>query len=436
MARVFVLGWGCNCDKWPAVDGRTHGDSKVSKSIEDRVIDWISRHGNKGTAPRDIVASRIVPNAQRAGSVLDQLFKDGRGTWKNQKFYLLDSRVRVGTNLDTRDPRFRSDLLRLLRKPITVKALASKLHVHSSDVEHALDDLEQSGYIVERTGARVTLGSVVPESDRRIIRENHFIDKPIKFGVVADMHMCSKSQRLDVLNAAYDEFEAQDIDTVLCPGNYVDGEFRHNRYELYAHGIADQCHYALSYWPQRKGIQTNFIDGDCHEGWYLGREGIEFGRYLMLEAQRQGRDDLVYLGSMEADIELKAPEGSAVIKIMHPGGGSAYALSYSVQKLAESFQGGEKPAIVIVGHYHKFEYSFPRSIHMLQPGCCQDQTRFMRKHKIAAHVGFCTVELQQDVRGSVTRFSPTFYPFWDRSYYLSRDGQAAGARLQKKRGRK
>jgi hypothetical protein len=175
------------------VDERAYGDFKVSKSIEDRVIDWISRHGNKGTAPRDLVAARIVADAKYAKEALNALAVDSRGAWKNRKFYLLDSQVRVGTNLDTQDPRFRSDLLRLLRKPITIKALASKLHVHSSDVEHALDDLEQSGYVVERTGQRITLGSVVPESDRRIIRENHFIDKLIKFGVVADMHMCSKS---------------------------------------------------------------------------------------------------------------------------------------------------------------------------------------------------------------------------------------------------
>lgn len=404
----------------------------MSKSIEDRVINWISRHGNRGTAPRDLVSARIVPNADRARTILECLLTTGRGSGTHNKFYLLDSQMQAGANFDMQDPRFRSDLLRLLRKPTTVKALGTKLYVHHSDVEHALDDLEQSGYIVVRTGSRVALGSIVPGSARRIIRKNHFIDKPIKFGVVADTHLCSKSQRLDVLNAAYDEFAAQGIDTVLCPGNYVDGECRYNHYELYAHGIADQCQYCIDHWPKRDGIKTLYVDGDDHEGWFQQKEGIEFGRYLMLEAQQQGRNDLVYLGYMEADIELKTPEGSAIIKVMHPGGGSAYAYSYTVQKLAESFQGGEKPAVAIVGHYHKFDYSFPRAVHMLQPGCCQDQTRFMRKRKIAAHVGFCIVELQQDVVGSVTRFSPTFYPFWDRGYYLSRDGQAAGARLQRK----
>jgi predicted phosphodiesterase len=351
--------------------------------------------------------------------------------WVQKKFHLLKSEERAGTDLDTRDPRFRSDLLRLLRKAHTVKFLGTTLKVHPSDVEQALEDLEESGYIVERTGQRIVLGTTLPESARRIVRENHFIDKPIKFGVVADMHLCAKAERLDVLNAAYDEFAAQGIDTVLCPGNYVDGECRYNRHELHAHGIADQCQYCIDHWPQRKGIKTFYVDGDDHEGWWQQREGVEFGRYLMLEAQRQGRDDLVYLGYMEADIELKAPKGSAVIKVIHAGGGSAYAYSYAVQKLAESFQGGEKPAVAIVGHYHKFDYSFPRAIHMLQPGCCEDQTAFMRKRKLAAHVGFCTVELQQDVGGSITRFAPTFYPFWDRGYYLSRDGQGAAKRLQR-----
>ena len=415
------------------MDGHTHGDFKVSKkSVEDRVVDWISRHGNKGTAPRDLIASRIVSNTIDARRALNHVATVSGGVWKGNRFYLLSSQVRAGTDLDTRDPRFRSDLLRLLRRPTTIKQLGYKLRIHATDVERALTDLEESGYAVERTGQRAALGATIPESDQRIVRANHFIDKPMKFGIVADMHLCSKSQRLDVLEAAYDEFAVQGINTVLCPGNYVDGEARFNRHELYAHGIADQCHYAIDHWPQRKGIKTYYIDGDCHEGWYLTREGIEFGRYLMLEAQRQGRKDLVYLGTMEADIELKAPKGSAVIRIMHPGGGTAYAISYAVQKLAESYQGGEKPAVAIVGHYHKFEYSFPRSIHMLQPGCCQDQTRFMRKLKLAAHVGFCTIELQQDVGGSITRFTPTFYPFWDRGYYLSRDGQSAAARLQRK----
>lgn len=333
--------------------------------------------------------------------------------------------------IDPKDPMFRSQVVRLLKRSTTAAAIAKKLNTKETYVSDTIDDLEKSGYIIVRQGKSVQLGRSVRQEPTRIIRANHFIEHPVKFGVIADMHLCSKAERLDVMETAYDEFHSQGIDTVLCPGNYVDGECRYNTHELKAHGIADQTQYCIDHWPQREGVKTFFVDGDDHEGWFQQRDGIEFGRYLMLEAQAQGRHDLVYLGYMEADFELKAPDGSAIVKIIHAGGGSSYAFSYSSQKLAESFQGGEKPQVAIIGHYHKQEYCFPRNVHCVQAGCTQDQTRFMRKRKIAAHVGFCIVTLQQDRRGSITRFSPEFFPFWDRGYYLKRDG--IGERLQRRK---
>ena len=302
------------------------------------------------------------------------------------------------------------------------------MHSSIEEVSAVVDDMEERGYIITREGSTVQLGKLPESPHTNIIMENHFHGKPISFCVVADMHLCSKAERLDVLNAAYNEFARRGITTVLCPGNYIDGESRFNKHELKAHGIADQCQYAIDYWPSKQSIKTYFVDGDDHEGWYCQREGIEFGRYLMLESHTQGRHDLVYMGYMEADFELKAPEGTAVIKVIHAGGGSSYAFSYSSQKLVESFQGGEKPAVAIIGHYHKMEYCFPRNVHCLQAGTTEDQTRFMRKRKLAAHVGFCIVTLQQDIKGGITRFCPEFYPFWDRGFYLNRDG--IGKRLQ------
>ena len=75
------------------------------------------------------------------------------------------------------------------------------------------------------------------------------------------------------------------------------------------------------------------------------------------------------------------------------------------------------------------EFCFPRNVYCVQAGCMQDQTRFMRKRKLAAHVGFGVITLQQDIKGSITRFVPEFFPFWDRGYYLKRDGITE--RLQK-----
>src|SRR5581483_12495394 len=102
---------------------------------------------------------------------------------------------------------------------------------------------------------------------------------------------------------------------------------------------------------------------------------------------------------MEHDIIFKGKHAQQVMRLIHAGGGSAYATSYTVQKIVESYQGGEKPQILLAGHYHKAEYGYPREVHCVQAACTEDQTLFMRKKKIAAHVGFWEVKLKQDARG-------------------------------------
>jgi len=251
---------------------------------------------------------------------------------------------------DATDPQFRSILLRQLNRPRTVKTLAGKLNVSVEEIEAALTDLEERGYIVKRVGNTVQLGKTVQTGGRRIHFPHHFHGKPMQFGVVSDMHMGNKHSRLDVLEAAYDEFARRGIKTVFCPGNYVDGEARFNTHELVVHGFTDQALFAIDNWPQRRGITTYYVDGDDHEGWYYQREGVEFGRYLQLEAQARGRNDLQYLGYLEADIVLRATRGDCTIKVMHPGGGSAYAISYSAQKLVESLAGHSLPAILLCFH--------------------------------------------------------------------------------------
>jgi len=373
-----------------------------------------------------------TPNA---GSLRDFVSGElGVSVWKARKLItkaetILDGVPHVG--VDPSEPLFRSEVIKCLKKPTpkTIRQIASKLNCSEEDVVSVINDIEERGYIIQRRGKTVQIGKSAERTGTKIIFENHFHEKPVKFGVIADMHLCSKKERLDVMEAAYDEFQRQGITVVLCPGNYIDGECRFNTHELNAHGIADQVQYCIEHWPSRPGIKTYFVDGDDHEGWFQQREGIEFGRYLMLEAREHGRDDLVYMGYMESDFELKAKNGKAIIKVIHAGGGSSYAYSYASQKLVESFQGGEKPAVCIIGHYHKQEYCFPRNVHCVQAGCTQDQTNFMRKRKLAAHVGFCVVTLQQDINGSITRFCPEFFPFFDRDYYLNRDG--IGERLQK-----
>jgi hypothetical protein len=137
----------------------------------------------------------------------------------------------------------------------------------------------------------------------------------------------------------------------------------------------------------------------------------------------QGREDWIDLGYMEAHVRLvnKNSGMAAVLSVIHPGGGSAYAISYAPQKIVEALDGGEKPAVMLVGHYHKMEAANIRNVWVLQTGCTQDQTPFMRKKKLAAHVGGCMVELTQDPEtGAIIDFVPHMWRRFNRGYYGNR----------------
>lgn len=237
------------------------------------------------------------------------------------------------------------------------------------------------------------------------------------FGFAGDRHHGNKNARKDVEEKLYDIFESEGVTTVYDTGNMLDGECRFNKNDLIRFGMDNQIDYHIEVTPQRKGITTYFVTGDDHEGWYAQRECINIGEHIQDRAIRAGRNDLVYLSNVEHDIELRHGSGFSVLRIMHPGGGSAYAFSYTSQKLVESFQGGEKPHILLAGHYHKFDYCQPRGVHVIQTGTCEDQTTFMRKKKIEAHVGGGMVWFKQDDKGAITRLRVEWIPFFDRGYY-------------------
>jgi hypothetical protein len=106
-----------------------------------------------------------------------------------------------------------------------------------------------------------------------------------------------------------------------------------------------------------------------------------------------------------------------MIKLMHPGGGSAYARSYTGQKQVEAFQGGEKPAILVSGHYHVSNYMNDRNVHVVSLPGMQDQTVFARKKRLRFEVGGAIMEFKTGSTGEVTRFRVEFTLFFDRGFY-------------------
>ena len=171
-------------------------------------------------------------------------------------------------------------------------------------------------------------------------------------------------------------------------------------------GVSNQANYTIKHYPKFSGITTYFITGN-HDLSFYKRAQIDIGEMIS-----QKRPDLIYLGQEQADVRIGSKGKTVVMRLMHPGKGTSYAISYKSQKIAESLSGGEKPSILVIGHYHKAEYIFYRNIHIIQAGTLEDQTSFMQRNFISAHRGFWIVEMKVPKVNDISRFKTEFIPFY------------------------
>ena len=185
---------------------------------------------------------------------------------------------------------------------------------------------------------------------------------------------------------------------------------------VYETTIDGQANYFAEHYPARQGIKTYFITGDDHESWFA--PGFNIGAYLQFiaESEPHKREDLIYIGHVEADVAIQVGKAArpTIVKVMHPGGGSSYARSYKGQKQVESFEGGEKPDILVCGHYHVSNFMNDRNIHVINLPGFQSQTIFARKKNLRMEVGGAVMEFKvRKQGGSVTRFrfraNPVFH---------------------------
>jgi len=230
--------------------------------------------------------------------------------------------------------------------------------------------------------------------------------KNTRWGVISDTHWGNRVSDKGLYEHAVKEFKRRKVDFVTHVGDVCDGLYTNRPghvYELEAIGADEQMNLAADLLSQID--QPIFmITGNHTRNTFHRNAGLEIGHSL-----ERMVDGLHYIGNGEGDIELNR---GVKLKLMHPDGGTAYAISYKSQKLVESFGGGEKPHILEIGHFHKAEYIFYRNIHVIQAATLCGQTPFMRGKQLPAHKGFwiCTANIGK--RG-VAKFTPEFYPAYD-----------------------
>ena len=227
----------------------------------------------------------------------------------------------------------------------------------------------------------------------------------IRFGIMGDTQFGSKYVQISHLNHYYDVCVCEGITDVYHTGDITDGlkmrvGHEYELYEISADGMREDV---VKNYPKRDGITTHFITGN-HDASIYKHVGYDIG-----QAIANARPDLDYLGRDCATINLTP---NCTLELRHPWDGTAYALSYKMQKMIEAMEGDSKPNILAVGHYHKAEYLFYRNVHAIQSGCFQGQTPFTRGKGISVHLGGWIVTVRVDANGTIQSIAPEFIPFY------------------------
>ena len=258
-----------------------------------------------------------------------------------------------------------------------------------------------------------------PKEEKRVVIQNqepeHHSGKwdgteTIKFAIMGDTQIGSKYSQLTYLHNFYDLCEKEGITDVYHTGDITDGlKMRPgHEYELNEYSADGQLEAVVKHYPKREGITTHFITGN-HDASLYKHVGYDIGKAIAIR-----RPDMKYLGRDCAVINLTP---NCTLELRHPWDGTAYALSYKMQKMIEAMESDSKPNILAVGHYHKAEYLFYRNVHALQTGCFQGQTPFTRGKGISVHMGGWIVTIRVDKNGHIQGFAPEYIPY----YYSIKD---------------
>lgn len=262
-------------------------------------------------------------------------------------------------------------------------------------------DLKELG-LDERKLRRILLG----KTSRPRILKRALTDKTFYFGIVSDTHMCSIEERLSELHTFYEICRKEGIKYILHAGDVVAGTnvYRGQENEIHTFGFKRQANYVVKNYPCVKGIETFFICGN-HDLDYWKRAGVDIGEIIA-----DKRPDMIYLGQDQADVVL----GDVRIRLFHPGGGTAYADSYHLQRTIAALEAGTKPQILIMGHYHRTLYLFDRNVHGFLGGTFEGQTTFQLRKRINPMIGGWTVKchIAKNKYHSVVAVTPCWIPFF------------------------
>ena len=314
------------------------------------------------------------------------------------------------------DPRI-SRLVRLTRNaPRSLVALADILDCSPKTVTDLVSEARDAGYDVQlsKTG----------EGVRPAPRESVALEqaKPaavsgneITIAAVGDVHFGNKFHMGAELQDFCDKAYAAGARRFLQVGDLLDGVYRHSVWDQTHRGFSDQSKLAVQKLPAYPDSTWEAIEGN-HDETFARDCGLDVSRAVTLAFKDAGRKDFTMNPGRSHYFHLKPRKGRGVfVELWHPGKGPAYALSYKLQKKVEGYAVGQKPDILLVGHYHQSVYANIRGVHAFMVGCFQGGgSNFGKSLGTAPAIGSWIIRVSLTKDGTLRRVAPEWVGYYER----------------------
>ena len=257
--------------------------------------------------------------------------------------------------------------------------------------DELISELQRRGYLAHKPQPATHVADHDLQGDR------------IRFGVVSDTHFGSKFQQPTLLVEHLRYMRKRKVHAILLPGDVTDGSTQMHpgfEYELWSHGADAQVEAAANVLiPEADRMKIPwYLIGGNHDASHFKQGGTdvvarlcelsEWFHYLTPDRDGNARGSV---GNVRF--------GKLLVQLCHPHMGSAYALSYRMQKWIEALSPENKPHLVVMGNFHKVLQMDYRNVFGLMVPAFQSQSAWMASKMIASHVGSGILEVGVEPKG-------------------------------------
>lgn len=279
----------------------------------------------------------------------------------------------------------------LINKKKSLQEICGELELKEYEIIGLIYLLKEEGFLADYiNGEIVKLKKPIKQDD---VYQVPAKSENLKLCLISDTHLCSKYDRLDILNYIYEKADKKGIKHILHSGDFTDGRSKRPEhvYELKEHSYEGQVDYCVEKYPKVEGIKTYAIQGN-HDDWWYKSTGSE-----ILKSIAKQRDDIVYLGSGYADIKI----GKIKVRLFHGKAGQSYAKSYKIQKYLDSISQNDLPQILQTGHIHQSFYMKQDNTHCFQTSCLEDLTPFAKSQGLENDKSCWWLDIESDSKGRI-----------------------------------